>query len=153
MALRRPKITAQECALRLLSARDRTVFELRAKLQNKDFPPAEIDTVMSNLQETKVISDARFVENYLREMTNLRPCSLSQSQFRLRARGIAPELVIEKWQELALSEEELAQKVTQIKLRVLQKNDPKFREKLARHLAGRGFSWGIIQKILRDLKT
>lgn len=140
-------MTVLEQALSFLSHSDRTKRGLIKKLISKDFPESEAEEVASELEKTGVINDARWVESKLFSMSEMRPCSLRQAQFKLKTEGVDPNLIESKWIELALDEEILCQKAAERKKRVWGEN----RERLVRHLVSRGFSWDLISKTLDKL--
>ena len=57
-------ITAR--AVNLLSRREHSQAELRAKLLKADFELNDIDATIEKLTQANIQSDARFAENYLR---------------------------------------------------------------------------------------
>lgn len=145
--MRRKPITVLEQALSFLSHSDRTKTALIKKLTDKGFDEDESRKVVLALEETGVINDARWVESKLFAMSEMRPCSLRQAQFKLKPAGVDSNLIESKWLELALDEPELCLKAAERKKRVWGKN----REKIVRHLVSRGFSWDIISKTLDKL--
>lgn len=58
--------SAYDAALRLLGVRARSRSELLTRLQDKDFPAEEIDSVMTRLDRAGLINDADFAQQWVR---------------------------------------------------------------------------------------
>lgn len=54
--------SAQQKALELLSHREHSTWELRQKLLNRQFPPAEVDQALQTLQQGGLQSDERYAQ-------------------------------------------------------------------------------------------
>ena len=145
----RPKkpATALDFVMKSLAAREQTAFQLREKLARKEFPAAEIDAALEKVVELGFLSDERWLENWLRERAALRPAGKRQLLFLARRAGISEELFEKGWEAAELEESQLARAAAESFLRRKGGAD---REKLARHLAGRGFGWGEIREVLGE---
>jgi len=64
-ARRGTRASPRNLALNWLSRREHTQAELRTKLAQRDFSPAEIDTVLATLAAEGLVSDERFVESFI----------------------------------------------------------------------------------------
>ena len=51
---------AYQLAVKLLAQREHSIQELRRKLTRKEFSSDSIDAVVSTLQESNLVSDARY---------------------------------------------------------------------------------------------
>ena len=82
----------QNCAKAYLANREHSCLELRHKLIKKGFDSTVIATVLTQLQADNLLSDERFVENYLRVRINkgYGPLRIEQE---LRERGISSTLL------------------------------------------------------------
>ncbi|NJO15198.1 MAG: regulatory protein RecX [Thioploca sp.] len=82
----------QACAKAYLAQREHSRLELHHKLIKKGFDSTVIATVLTQLQTDNLLSDERFVENYLRTRINkgYGPLRIEQE---LRERGIASGLL------------------------------------------------------------
>ena len=78
---------AMKSAGRLLSRRQHTVSELRAKLAKREFPKTVIDEVVSFLSERKFLDDANFAELYFNELT-AKGLGLTRIRLAMRKRGV-----------------------------------------------------------------
>lgn len=61
----RRRFTARKTALDLLSRREHSVAELRAKLEDREFPADEIEATLAALQREGLLSEARFLESFI----------------------------------------------------------------------------------------
>ncbi len=59
-------LSAKSIAVRLLSRREHSAFEIRDKLHRRDFDEAEIEQTIIELQQGDWLSDERFTEAYIR---------------------------------------------------------------------------------------
>jgi regulatory protein len=84
-----------EYALNLLSARAYTARNLRRKLVQKEFDPAEIETAMERLVASRLIDDARFASEYARQKLTLGGTSARRVEQQLQQRGIARDIAKE----------------------------------------------------------
>ncbi len=49
----------------MLARREHSAFEIRRKLKQKDFPHAEIEQAIEDLQQDGLLSDTRYAESYI----------------------------------------------------------------------------------------
>ncbi|MBN1683875.1 MAG: regulatory protein RecX [Gammaproteobacteria bacterium] len=61
----------RETALRLLTRREHSTYELSSKLALRGFETSEINPVIQTLIQQGLLSDERFVENYIRMRVRL----------------------------------------------------------------------------------
>lgn len=54
---------ALDAAMRALRVRDLSAHDLRARLEEKEFPPAVCDAALESLERTGLLDDRRFAEN------------------------------------------------------------------------------------------
>ena len=132
-------------AVRLLARREHTRAELTRKLAPHGTED-EIDSVLNQLAQSGLQSDARFAESYLRSQAGrLGAARLRQT---LRNKGIENDLI-------AASVDELSDEAGRIQT-VWQKKfgtapvDAREWARQARFLQGRGFSSELIRKLLKD---
>ena len=76
-----------ESAIDSLSRREHSVFELRRKLKQKGFDESDIEALLQQLIEKKLLSDERFSESYInmRKRRGYGPVRITQE---LRERGV-----------------------------------------------------------------
>ena len=160
----RPGLSLKARALHLLAQREHSALELRRKLLDHarkraaETPEqerraraatpeieAEVDALLSWLQEGRHLSESRFVESRLRARS-ARYGNLRIRQ-ELARHGLRPSA--EEDQALAASELERARAVWARKFGA-PAEDAAGRARQARFLAGRGFSAEVVARLLRD---
>jgi len=137
----KPKISAMEKAMRLLSRRPLTERELRDRLRKAEYTPGEIRDAVAECRKRGYVDDRQFAADYAEQLAarGLGGRRISQALYK---RGISAELREEPLEEAAATEAERAAEALAVKLRLLaRESDPrKKREKAFRFLVGRGFS-------------
>lgn len=160
----RPSLSLKARALQLLAQREHSALELRRKLlaharkhaaetpepgrQARDAPPevqAEIDALLSWLENGRHLSESRFVESRLRARSS-RYGNLRIRQ-ELAQHGLRPS--DEENEALAASEFARVRAVWSRKFGA-PAEDAAGRARQARFLAGRGFSAEVVARLLRD---
>jgi regulatory protein len=84
---------ARDVAWRALNRRDHTVAELARILARKRAEPAVIDAVVGELCEQGYLDDARFAHRFAEDRRRLDGWGAERIEQRLRALGVAGELV------------------------------------------------------------
>lgn len=79
---------ALDLALRFLWHRERTVHEVRAKLQDKRVEPATIDEVIAELEQLGTLDDARFARLFAEDRRTLDSWGHERIERRLTALGV-----------------------------------------------------------------
>jgi regulatory protein len=84
---------ARDLAWRALNRRDHTVAEIARALARKRVEPAVIDSVVGELCEQGYLDDARFARRFAEDRRRLDGWGAERIERRLRALGIAGDLV------------------------------------------------------------
>jgi regulatory protein len=140
-------------ALDLIKIRDRSEFEIKKKMKDKDFLPEEIKKTLSFLVEKKFIDDRRFTEIYVRSQRSIGRNGKIKIRLKLKTFGISDELINEylNTDSGVNNDSENANDAAEKWLRT-KPNVPKekIKEKLFRHLVGRGFEYEIIKEVINS---
>ena len=139
---------ARQLALQLLSRREYSARELQQKLQ-ADHDPDQIETVLAQLQEQGLQSDARFAEMYVRHR-QLQGHGPVRIQGELRQKGIAPDLVQECLQDGGVDWFEQAKAVRRRRFGDTPPLDARLKARQMRFLQYRGFTPDQIRFALAD---
>ena len=99
-----PSERVLDAALRLLSARSRSVAELRRRLLKKGFDAPEADSCLQWLLERDLLNDGAFSRALIRDRTRFSPRSPLLLERELRDKGVAAA-VAEEAVETVLREE------------------------------------------------
>ena len=140
-------------ALRIISIRPHSAFELRRKLIMKGGDAATVDRVVERLVGVDLINDDRFARDYI-EYAFLRK---SWGKRRVRAglmergvdRGIIEELLVSP--DAARMEQEGARRFVDKETRGREASEEHMK-KIMSKLAARGFAWDTVSQVIRDFK-
>lgn len=139
--MEKPKKSAMEKAMRLLSRRALSERELLNKLCAAGYPFREARDTVAECRKHGYVNDEAFAADYT-ELLAGRCLGGRRIRLALRKRGIPAELQEEPLEAAAETEAERASEALAYKLRLLaRETDPRRkREKAFRFLIGRGFS-------------
>lgn len=141
---------AYNTAVRLLSRREHSCFELKRKLKTRGINQDIIDETISSLRKERLVSDERFTESYVRVRINK-----GFGPLRIRAElgelGIGDDMIAQHlvndddfWFESAVA-------VRSKRFGEEKPEDVKAWNKQARFLQQRGFNTGMVRKILGNI--
>lgn len=134
-------------ALGLLSRREYTVHELKARLEPHAASPGELEDLLHTLIEQGLLSDVRAAESIARSRAR-RQGSLRIEQ-ELRRRGVDSQLLQETLAHTRVTELETARQVLLKKFPTAPAS-AEDRARQGRYLQNRGFPLAIIQQALRS---
>lgn len=152
-AERKPRqpVTALRAAVKLLSARPYSEKKLCEKLYGK-FPADEVSAAIHRLRAERLLDDRKYAEDFVRVRVAARPRSGFMLLRELAQRGIPRAIAQEVVNQIAPKDddEKLARELLARKRNLYQDLDePTRRRRLAAYLARRGFSYSVIEKVLR----
>ena len=133
-------------ALKYLSAREHSRFELSRKLARYAQEGDDIEALLDNLEAAKMLSEARFSESLIHRRANRFGNSRILSE--LQSHGIEADALADIKSDLAESEVARALEVWRKKFNS-PPVDPTERAKQIRFLQQRGFSLTSIQRAMR----
>ena len=138
---------AEQAAIRLLAPREHSRLELRRKLLKRDHAAEVIEEVLQRLEEHGLLSDERFVEQYIamRKRKGYGPVRICKE---LRERGINDTLIHEWIDERDDEWRTNMKQVVEKKFSVLVNAEYKEQARLARFLEYRGFPNHMIRDYL-----
>ena len=139
------QISLKGRALRLLSQREHSRFELERKLKPFEETPGELAEALDFLQAKDFINEQRVVES----VVNSRSRKLGASRVRqeLQAKGLPVEAIAEAVQEMRSTELERAREVWRKKFGE-PPVDQAARVKQVRFLVSRGFAPEVVRKVV-----
>lgn len=138
-------------ALRFLGYRARSVQEVRENLQKHEIPETIIDEVLRRLQETNLLNDEQFAQAWVENRNTFRPRSRRALAMELRQKGLDDEVVQDTLNK-NVDENVLALEAARKYLHKVRHLDwAGFRQKLGGFLGRRGFSYGVVGPVLRQL--
>ncbi len=142
-------MSAKSVAVRLLSRREHSAFEIRDKLRQRDFDEGEIEQTIIELQQGGWLSDERFAEAYIR-MRQQKGFGPIRIAIELNERGVKESIVDACLHE---SDESWQQTLEQQYLKKYKKKpveDYNDKAKRIRFLQYRGFALDVIYQVVGD---
>ena len=147
------RIVLRQKLYRFATYKPRTEEQVVRHLQKLEATPEEITDVLAWLQDFHLVDDRAYVQRFIEAAHHQKPLSPSDARRRLRAKGIADELITavltetdqDGWVQGAV------RTVAEKKLRVLSGTTAERQRKLIQFLQYRGFSWEAIRSVVRDL--
>ncbi len=142
-------------ALKILSLRAHSVFELKAKLLKKfSDQPEIIEHVLQECVEQKLLDDSSFAEMYIHHRQNTSPRGRFALRMELQRKRVDADIISEVLETISDEDERTAvEKLAKQKLLSFSQNleKKKKKEKLFRFLSSRGFASGVIFEILEEI--
>ena len=147
-AAARDQVRVRAKALGFLARREHSAGELRAKLLERGYESTAVEAVLSSLQSQKLLSDARFVQEFVaaRVRRGSGPLKIREE---LRGRGVTGELVEEALDSLKAGSAQGAEAARRKRFGAARPKDVPERARQARFLQQRGFSMDDIRKALK----
>ncbi len=141
----------KERALRLLTRRNLSCGELKARLTRDGFTSEEIEPVISWLEGIGYLDDTKTAMAWVDYRNRFRPTGIFGLKHELEQKGIAEE-IIETVINSSNKDYELALELASKRLKTLERLPRKSQYRRIGGLLGRrGFSWDVIRKVLNDL--
>jgi len=132
-----------------LARREHSYHELFRKLKQKKFAENDIQTVLDQLAQEKLLSNQRFIENYIhyRREKGYGPLRI---QVELNARGLSQDFIEEHLKISDNSWLDAAHRLWQKRFKGIVPHDFNCRARQMRFLHYRGFTVEQIEKTLTD---
>ena len=145
---------ALNAAVRILTYRDHSKYELKQKLQKRGFASEVIDTVIIACERLNYIDDKRTARLYIsqlkRKRFGIRHIRMALKKKRLYGAAIE-DFLLENYAKI--EERKNADKLLEKKMKTFNREEDlkKRRDKIFRFLYSRGFNKDIIADLIRDL--
>jgi regulatory protein len=133
----------------------RSVREVERKLAEKEIDEDLIEETIAFLREYALVDDAQFVRAYVSDQLLKRPVGKRRLSMALREKGVDAELTTSVLEDVINEEREfeLAMAAAEKKLSTKVLDDAhKWERSLANFLAGRGFDWNVVSKVVRHYR-
>ena len=140
-------------ALTLLSARELSESQLRARLKRRQIEDGDIDAAVDRLKENRALNDRRVAVAIARMESSIKRRGRARVIQKIRQAGIdgetADDAVREVFQDV--DESDLLDQALERKLRgtTVKELDDKGRARIMRALVGQGFSFDAVMKRLK----
>jgi regulatory protein len=141
---------AKQSAYRLLSYRPRSIAEVKRHLIRKGYEEDLVNTAVTQLISVDLLNDETFAAYWIEQREAFKPRSHLALSQELRQKGVSRE-IIEKALE-SVDETAAARRAAEKKARIwVDLSAEDFRAKMGRFLQRRGFHYGIINQIVKEL--
>lgn len=148
------KNEALKFAMKLISLRKRSAFEIKERLRKKKFEENVTEEVLQELKNYKYLNDEEFAEAYINDRINFNPRGRFLIKKELNERGIAENIIERKIEELLSEEKEVesAKKMAEKKLRTINNKTDKIKvdQKIRSYLQSKGYSFDIINLVVKQ---
>ena len=143
---------ARERAVRYLTFKDRSEYEILNKLIDAGFDRNVAQNAVNELKAIGYLDDTRFAMKYLSERIRTKALSKKTLGYELKNKGIDNEIIEKALSEFEIDDYEVALREGKRKFGKYDLNDKKIEQKVCRFLLHRGFSYEIVNKVLREMK-
>ena len=144
---------AMNTALRILTRRDHTRYEIGQKLEQRGFSSRAIRAAIEECERLNYIDDERTARIYIGQLLR-RGLGIRRIAIELKKKGLQGKRVedILEQQQVEIDEMEIARRVLQKKIKGFEReaDRKKRRDKIYRFLDYRGFSRAIISELIRE---
>jgi regulatory protein len=149
---------ARETALRHLERRRRTRWELERRLRERQFSPEIIQETLVRLERVGLVDDQDYARAFLRERLSRRAVGVQVMRRQLVERGVSKEVIDRAVEEMTGAESAVSE--TDRCQQALDKLLPKYaglepevrRRRITAALSRRGFGFGLISELLREME-
>jgi regulatory protein len=141
-------LSAKSTAVKLLSRREHSAFEIRHKLRQRDFDDTEIEQAVDELVRSGWLSDERFTEAYIR-MRRLKGYGPVRIAMELNERGVDESLVNRYMYADDADWDAVLRQQYEKKYRNTRASDYNDKAKRIRFLQYRGFTLDAIYQLIK----
>jgi regulatory protein len=136
--------------LKFATLRPRSEKELQGWLKRKKVHQSLHKDLFNRLKHLDLINDLEFAKWWVEQRLAFRPKSQRIMNYELRIKGIKPDIIKQVLGETEIDEEKIARELLEKKAYKWKGIEPRLaRQKMAQYLAGKGFNWDIIEKVVK----
>ena len=134
--------------LRFATVRPRSEKEVTDYFRRKKIHESMHEKLLEKLKHLELIDDAKFAKWWIDQRANFKPKPKRILIQELKIKGIGKEIIDQVLGEEIVDEEKMARDLIDKKA-YKWKNLPawKARQKMSQYLAGKGFSWDVVEKV------
>ncbi len=147
-------LEAKNSALRFLSRRKHSAFELKQKLMKNKFNSGVIDQMIDHLKSINLLDDLEFAKAFVRDRLNFKPSGRRSLMNELKKRGIAEQTALQVLNENLSdnNEEQSARAIAEKYLLRLKRFDADTQKRrLFGYLMRKGYASSMINSIITDM--
>lgn len=136
--------------LRFATVRPRSEKEIRDYFKRKKYHISIYDSLLEKLKHFELLDDFKFAKWWVDQRLQFRAKSKRVLQIELRQKGITKEIIDEVLEGTIIDEEKMAKDLLSKKEYKWKNLEPRLaRQKKSQYLAGKGFGWDIISRLVK----
>ena len=144
--------SARERAVRYLTFKDRSENEILRKLIDAGFDKTVAQNAVNELRTIGYLDDTRYAMKYLSERIRTKALSKKSLGFELKNKGIDKDIIEKALSEFEKDDYEVAFRERKRNFGHYDLNDKKTEQRAYRFLLHRGFSYEIVNKVIKEMK-
>jgi regulatory protein len=142
---------AYQRGLRFLGYRSRSEAEIQRKLSEQGFEESVVAATIQRLKNNGFLGDEQFARDWVENRSTFRPRSKRMLALELRQKGVGEEEIQKALAETGDEENLAYQSASKYAHRLAGLDWETFRKRLGAYLMRRGFSYGTIAPIIRQV--
>jgi regulatory protein len=136
--------------IRFAMVRPRSQKEITDYFKRKWVHESLHEKLLEKLKHLEILDDAKFAKWWIDQRIEFKNKSKRVIQVELRQKGIKKEIIDEAFGETVIDEKKMAQEILDKKMYKWKNLEPREqKQKMFQYLAGKGFSWEVIEKVVR----
>ena len=136
--------------LRFAMVRPRSEKEITDYFRRKQIHESMHDKLLEKLRHLELLDDATFTKWWIDQRIQFKNKSRRVIEIELRQKGIGKDIIDDAFEGTVVDEEKMAKEVLSKKMYKWQNLEPREkRQKMSQYLAGKGFSWDLIEKVVK----
>ena len=147
---------AKQTAMNYVNSRRRSRREVSQKLRDRGYSPTAITGTLSFLEEYDMLDDTAFARAWINDRLLKRSTGRKKLEMELSAKGVEKETITLTLDEVFNDAFELEQcRIAAGKKsgKIRHKDRAKWEQSMASFLAGRGFGWDVIRKVIEEFRS
>lgn len=141
---------AKNSAVKFLSLKLRTAFEIRDKLHELGYDSDTAEKVINDLKDIDYIDDYKYAVKYIAEKSKLKPKSAKLLFMELSYKGVPDDVISKAAEEFDLDDIQVALELLKKRYSKYDEFDEQLIRKMKAFLANRGFSFNQISKAISE---
>lgn len=135
--------------LRFAMVRLRSEKEVTDYFKRKKVHESMHEKLFEKLKHLELLDDVKFAKWWIDQRIQFKNKSKRVIQMELRQKGIGKEIIDEVFSETVIDEEKMAKELLAKKIYKWKNLEPReAKQKISQYLAGKGFSWDVIEKVV-----
>lgn len=141
-----------EKLLRFAMVRPRSEKEVNDYFRRKKVHESLWEQLLEKLKHFELLDDQKFAEWWVEQRNSFKPKPKRILKIELTKKGIVKEIIDSVLGETKVDEEKMAREILARKAYKWKGLEARVaRQKMSQYLAGKGFSWDVIEKVAREV--